>query len=234
MADNTARNLDYDEYSEEEGPDATMELLEKEYQVDTKDIKNSEGLTYVILDLTVNHQYERAIKELKAYQEYKAGFPTYKMNIVEFADFSCPHCKTAAPVLHAFAKSRKDVNLTFMNFPLDGNCNPAIQGPGKTCTYAKATLCANSLGKGWETHDWFFKNQGNFDGLDLVVKDLGIDAIKLKECVESTATHEAVMKQATQGKDAGVKGTPAVFVNGRLLMGGQFMPILNEAYKTLN
>ncbi len=79
MSDNTARNLDYDDqYAEDDKPDATMELLQKEYQVDTADIKNSEGLTYVILDLVVNHQYDRAVKELKAYSEYKASFPTYK------------------------------------------------------------------------------------------------------------------------------------------------------------
>lgn len=159
---------------------------------------------------------------------------TYKMNIVEFADFNCPHCKFAAPVLHAFAKSRKDVQLTFMNFPLDGNCNPAIESPGKTCSIAKATYCAKTQGKGWETHDWFFKHQGEFEGLDGVVKAVGIDFNALKECVESSATHESIMKQATEGKNAGVKGTPTIFVNGRPLMGGQFMPVLNEVYKTLN
>lgn len=78
MSDSAAKNLDFDQYQEEESNDKTMELLEKEYQVDTDDIKNSEGLTYVILDLVVNHQYERAIKELKTYFEYKASFPTYK------------------------------------------------------------------------------------------------------------------------------------------------------------
>jgi protein-disulfide isomerase/uncharacterized membrane protein len=158
---------------------------------------------------------------------------TYKMNIVEFADFNCPHCKTAAPVLHAFAKSRKDVQLTFMNFPLDGNCNAAIESPGKTCVYAKVTYCAKSQNKGWETHDWFFKHQGSFEGLDLVVKDVGIDFGPLKECVDSSATHETIMKQASEGKNAGVKGTPTIFVNGRPVMGGQFMPVLNEVYKNL-
>jgi hypothetical protein len=79
MSDSTAKNLDFNQESDEaEKPDKTMEMLENEYHVDTADIKNSEGLTYCILDLVVNHQYERAIKELKKYFEYKSTFPTYK------------------------------------------------------------------------------------------------------------------------------------------------------------
>lgn len=77
MGDNTARDLDFDQFAEDERSDATIELLEKEYHVDTTDIKNSEGLTYVILDLVVNHQFERAIRELHAYAKHKSSYPTY-------------------------------------------------------------------------------------------------------------------------------------------------------------
>jgi hypothetical protein len=74
MEDSAARKLE--NFDAEEDP--TRELLEKEYQVDTTDIKNSEGLTYVILEDVARQRYNKAIRALKAYADYKANFPTYK------------------------------------------------------------------------------------------------------------------------------------------------------------
>src|SRR3954465_1399232 len=65
----------YESFNDES---ATREVLEKEYQVDTTDIKNPEGLTYVILDLCVTQFYDKAIRELRGYFEYKSSFPTYR------------------------------------------------------------------------------------------------------------------------------------------------------------
>ncbi len=154
----------------------------------------------------------------------------YKMTIVEFADFKCPHCRSAAPSLNAFAKSRADVQLIFMNFPLDGSCNPAITSPGATCGLAKSVYCANQQGRGWEAHKWLFDHQTTSGNVDDLISQLQLDGAILKSCLESSATHDVILKQATQGKDAGVKGTPAVYVNGRQLMRGQLIPILEAAY----
>jgi len=75
MRNNAAKSLDLNPENE---TDNTRRVLKDEYQVDTRDITNSESLTYVILDLTVNKNYDRAIKELKEYLEYKSSFPTYR------------------------------------------------------------------------------------------------------------------------------------------------------------
>jgi len=157
----------------------------------------------------------------------------YRMHIVEFADFGCSHCRAAAPSLNAFSKSRQDVQFTFMNFPLDGNCNPAITAPGHSCALAKGVFCANQQGKGWEFHDWLFEHQGSVTDVKQVASELKLEPRRFEECLESSATHEAIMKQASQGKSAGVNGTPTIFVNGKQLPRGQLMPILNEVYKSL-
>ena len=86
MSENAAKSLDQNQASskdyEKSGQatvhDSTREVLEKEYQVDTRDITNSESLTYVILDLTVNQLYDRAVRECRTYLEYKSDYPTYR------------------------------------------------------------------------------------------------------------------------------------------------------------
>ncbi|NUN06671.1 MAG: DsbA family protein [Bdellovibrio sp.] len=165
------------------------------------------------------------------------------MTIVEFADFRCPHCKHAAPPLHAFTKSHPDVKLIFKPFPLDGTCNEAITGGGDgiSCGLASAVMCAEKLAnKGWVAHDYFFDNQmeiiqsSNLDkNLEDVSKSAGLSLEELKACVKDPATQELIRNMAAEGKTAQIQGTPAVFVNGKVLSGGQLIPVLEAAYQTL-
>ena len=43
----------------------------------------------------------------------------------------------------------------------------------------------------------------------------GIDASELTTCTSDPSTHEAIIKQINEGQAAGVRGTPALFINGR-------------------
>jgi protein-disulfide isomerase/uncharacterized membrane protein len=157
------------------------------------------------------------------------------ITLVEFADFRCPHCKTAVPSLHSFVKSHPDVRLVFLNFPLDSGCNPAMEHPGASCGLAKAVYCANKSGKGWEAHDWLFENQGKVTGADVsgLVSAVGLNADEFKVCTESSQTHDAIVAQAVLGKSADVQGTPAIYANGRILPEGFLIPILNAVYSEI-
>lgn len=162
------------------------------------------------------------------------GAPADKaaLTLVEFADFRCPHCKTAVPGLHSFVKSRPDVRLVFLNFPLDSSCNSAMKQPGTSCAMAKAVYCANQAGKGWEAHDWLFDNQGKVtpESLTGLPGILGLDEAQFKSCTEANQTHEAISAQAELGLKAGVKGTPSVYANGKSLPEGFMIPILEAVY----
>jgi protein-disulfide isomerase len=168
------------------------------------------------------------------------GEPT--MTIVEFADFRCPHCKHAAPGLHAFAKSHPDVRFQFKPFPLDGTCNEAIQGgDGISCGLAAAVMCAEQQGqKGWATHDYFFENQEtvlntpNLDqNLQAASSALGLNFDDLKKCTQDPAMQESIRKMAKEGATAQIRGTPTIFVNNKLLEGGQLIPVLDAVYQSL-
>jgi protein-disulfide isomerase/uncharacterized membrane protein len=168
---------------------------------------------------------------------------TPKMTIVEFADFRCSHCKTAAPVLHSFVNSRKDVSLIYKFFPLDGNCNTALpqKGDGSSCLLAASALCGEKIAKkGFVVHDWIYQNQQQFysgvkkdELLKSITQLTGINADEFKACIDAPETMSAVQASALEGSTAKIQGTPTIFVNGKRLDGGQFMPVLEEVYKSL-
>lgn len=164
-----------------------------------------------------------------------------KVTIVEFADFLCPHCKTASPTLEAFTQSHPDVRLIFKAFPLDGKCNKTLQreGDGLRCKLTAAVLCAESLSqKGWDGHHYVFEKQetlargidfGTF--MDEFSQKVGVERANLETCMNADATQEAIKSQAQEGGNAKISGTPTVFVNGRLLPRGQSLPVLEAAYE---
>jgi uncharacterized membrane protein/protein-disulfide isomerase len=165
-----------------------------------------------------------------------------KMTIIEFADFRCPHCRMAYLSLHNFTEARNDVKLIFKTFPLDGTCNPVIaqKGDGSSCYIAYGVYCSEKISqKGWEAHHFAFDNQDAYlKGVtfDKIVSDfsenLKMDASSLKTCMDASDTKQAIEAQALEGKGR-VPGTPTIFVNGKSLERGQFMPLLEEVYKSI-
>jgi len=144
------------------------------------------------------------------------------ITIITFSDFECPYCsraaKTAEQVMNAYAGK---VRLVFRDYPLPFH--------DKAQKAAEAGKCANEQGKFWQMHDWMFEHQDKLgvEQLKEGAKGLGIDAAKFDACLDSDKYAQAVKDDLKAGQDAGVNGTPAFFVNGKLLSGAQ--PL--EAFK---
>lgn len=173
---------------------------------------------------------------------YQAQPGEPKMEIVEFADFLCPHCKSASLPLHTFTESHPGVRLTFKPFPLDGTCNAAIQqkADGYRCRLAAVTLCAESLGqKGWAVHNWIFERQAQLssskwaDDLKEMAQLSGVPVEKLAACVDDGATKDLLLRISEEGLRAKIPGTPSIFVNGRRLDRGQDVMVLDAVYRSL-
>jgi protein-disulfide isomerase len=99
---------------------------------------------------------------------------------------------------------------------------------------SEAGLCANEQGKFWPYHDKLFANQrrlGN-DDLKQHAAELGLDAGRFNACVDSHKYAKQVETDIQVGNEAGVNGTPAFFINGRVLGGAQpfeeFKKIIDE------
>ncbi len=163
------------------------------------------------------------------------GSDNSTFQVVEFADFQCIHCKNSASKLHAFFLSNKDTRFSFYAFPLDGRCNPgATPRDGRSCLMAKAVYCAEKEQKGWSAHRWVFDRFGspestNFQQMrgDLQLSD------SFTSCLESEEAMKAIEAQSAAGQKAKVDGTPAVFVNGKRLPAGHYIPVLEALYKKI-
>lgn len=151
------------------------------------------------------------------------GPKTAKVTIVEFSDFQCPYCSRGKKVMEeVVAKYGDKVRLVFRDFPLDFH--------DKAQKAAEAGQCANDQGKFWAMHDWMFDNQQSLDipALKGAAKTMGMDSTAFDSCLDS-GKHAALIKKNTKdGQEAGVRGTPAFFVNGVFLSGA--LPF--EKFKT--
>ena len=162
---------------------------------------------------------------------------------VEFADFKCPHCKMAAQTTDSFLKGKSNIKFILKPYPLDGNCNPAIEqkGDGTRCQLAAWAICADQLvQKGWEAQQWIFKQQEDFlpksnlsQEQKNFEKEFNLDSLAFGACVDSTATYDKIKKMAQEGSHAQVSGTPTLFLNGKKLQYGQFLDVLNKAIQTV-
>lgn len=166
--------------------------------------------------------------------------------IVEFADYLCPHCKSAAGPLKTFVSSMPNTKILFKPYPLDGTCNtsPGLQGHGDgiRCRLAYASYCGEKLYKeGFRYHEFIFEYQDYFQGVssstDVDNKICSLDESRctaMKECMSSEDAINWVKMSAKEGEDAKISGTPTIFVNGKKLDGGQNFMVLKSLYREIN
>ena len=138
------------------------------------------------------------------------------VTIVEFSDFQCPFCGRAEPALKQVHDKYGDkVRLVYMDFPL-GIHDHAIDA-------ASAGRCAGEQDKFWQFHDTMFSDQKKLTPTDLKddAKKLGLDTAKFNECFDKGKYKSAIEADMAQGRELGVDGTPAFFINGRPMTGAQ-------------
>lgn len=168
-----------------------------------------------------------------------------KIVLVEFADFKCPHCKSASKTIGTFLKGRKDIQFIFKPFALDGNCNASEQmpkGDGTRCTLAAWTICAEQMmQKGWQVQHWLFEKQEEIAGIhDLnsllpeIQEKFQLKTDELRACADSSATYDLLKKSSAEGIAAKVEGTPTIYLNGKKLDSGHILPVLSAAINELD
>jgi protein-disulfide isomerase len=139
------------------------------------------------------------------------------VTVVEFTDVHCPFCQRVLPTLTQLLSRYGDkVKLVYKDFPIDKLHPGARKGH-------EAARCADEQGKFWPYHDKLFANapKASPDDLKAYGKEVGLDSVAFDTCVSSGKYQAAVEKDIEEGRRAGVTGTPAFFVNGRLLTGAQ-------------
>ena len=84
---------------------------------------------------------------------------------------------------------------------------------------ATAALAAESQGKFWEFHDLLFKNYNklNDQKISEIALELRLDQTKFNTKMKDPMITAMIRQDVREGAQAGVRGTPTVFINGRLL-----------------
>jgi protein-disulfide isomerase len=103
------------------------------------------------------------------------------------------------------------VKLVFKNFPLR-NHRHAMKA-------ASAALAAESQGKFWEFHDQLFKNYNRLNDkfIDDIATVLQLNQEPFEKRMNSPEVRQQIQQDLEDGQKAGVRGTPTIFINGRLL-----------------
>lgn len=134
------------------------------------------------------------------------------VTIVVFSEFECPYCARLSPMLDDVANAFPEtVRLVYKHFPLRRHRT--------SLPAAMAAWAAQQQGKFWEYHHLLYEK---FDDLDLEylrksAEELELDMEKFEADMASAEAMKAVRKDIADAEAAGVRGVPAVFVNGRLL-----------------
>jgi predicted DsbA family dithiol-disulfide isomerase len=129
-----------------------------------------------------------------------------------FTDFQCPYCAQVGPQLEEILKDfPKEVKLVYKNFPLR-NHRYAVEA-------AKAAMAAHKMGKFWEFHDLLFKNYNKLskEKIDEIREELKLDKEEFEKYVKDPKTMQTIANDYQNGVDAGVRGTPSLFLNGKLV-----------------
>lgn len=148
------------------------------------------------------------------------------ITMIVFSDYECPYCKRAEETLAQVDKAYPGkIKTVFRDYPLPfhANARPA----------AEAAACANVQGKFWEYHDKLFTSSDlSATRLKAIAAELKLDEKKFDECLAKGEFKANIDKDMEDAQAVGVNGTPAFFINGRMLSGAQpfekFKEILDE------
>jgi protein-disulfide isomerase len=151
------------------------------------------------------------------------------IDIVEFSDLECPHCKVAQPVLAKLFADFPQLRFIFQEFPLPASLHPWAL---KAAQYAH---CTGQMDKDafWKYVDSIFENQGGIalatadDKLKELATAAGYDAQKISTCAASPETDARIKKSQALGATLDVNETPTVFINGRRVSGIANIPYDN-------
>jgi protein-disulfide isomerase len=120
-------------------------------------------------------------------------------------------------------KYKGKIRLVFRDYPLEFHkLAPKA---------AEAAHCAGDQGKYWEMHGRLFAGTPKLEVSDLkaYAREVQLDAGRFDKCLDSGEKAKVVQDHFKAGADAGVRGTPAFFINGRMISGAQ--PL--EAFKAI-
>jgi len=160
------------------------------------------------------------LKLEKGVDGHSRGPAKAAVTIVEFTDMQCPHCAKAAPTVDQLVALEPEAHFVFQNFPL-----PAHNWAEKAASYVDCVGRASNEVV-WKFIDKTFADQANIteanadEKLKAIATASGVKADEIAACAVKPETKARIEASIALGKSVGVTGTPAIFINGRMVTGG--------------
>jgi protein-disulfide isomerase len=208
----------------------TLEQVKPRIVEFLKQSKAGERQQAYINELKAKHKTTVALKPPKV-DVSTAGRPARggdkaPVTIVEFSDYECPFCKRAEPTVQQVLKTYGDkVRFVYRHYPLEFHA--------KARPAAEAAACAAAQGKFWEYHDKVFASDDLGEAkLKAIAGEIGLDQAKFDACLAKGERKGEIDQDMADASAVGVTGTPAFFINGRMISGAQpfekFKEIIDE------
>lgn len=166
------------------------------------------------------------------------GKSNAKVTVAVFEDFQCPFCGAFSGLNQEMLANMKARDASWE--PALTNIKKDYVNTGKVRVIwkdypflgeeskwaAAAARCAQEQGKFWEYHDFLFshqsgENQGAFakDKLKSFASELRLNTVDFNKCLDSNKYESQMSEAINYGQQVGVNGTPASFINGKLVSG---------------
>lgn len=144
--------------------------------------------------------------------------------IVEFGDYQCAFCASSIPALDSLA--REGVAVEYRHFPLSNHEH--------AFTAAVVAECAADQGRFEKMHRLLYQDQDSIGVRSWVefARIAGMPDLKaFTHCIETQQTAARVSQDVADAEALGLKGTPAFYFEGKLLLGQATAPRIQTLVK---
>jgi protein-disulfide isomerase len=178
---------------------------------------------------------EHPFAEYRAQLQQRADGPyrgsaSKDLELVEFADFQCPHCKEAQANMDKLAVDFPKARIVYQSYPL-ARIHPASVAAAAygvcVAKQAGSTAFFTFAAAVFEGQDGLNTADGATLTLNSSVTKAGLDPVKIKACSLTPETGAAVEAGVKLAQDLNINQTPILVINGRQV------PIGGVAYETL-
>lgn len=153
------------------------------------------------------------------------------VTMVVFQDFQCPRCASLVPVLEQLRERYPEkLRILHRDFPLANH--PQAKAA------AEAAACAAEQDRFWEYSAALYSNQQSLTRatFEKLAGDTGVDRTELASCLDSGRQTRSWKDGLATARELDLRGTPAIFINGRLVMGARdydaYAAIIEEELRT--
>ncbi len=146
------------------------------------------------------------------------GSASKDLELVEFADFQCPHCKDAQATMDKLVADFPNAHIVYQIFPLVkihpeafraaayGACVAKLGGNAAYFQYSAAV---------YEGQAGLSTEEGATLTLSSAVTKAGLDPEKVEACSKTAETKASVDASMKLAEDLGINQTPSLVINGR-------------------